>query len=191
MLSTLSILRGSFDYPAVTLASKQHSRAEGSSLNIRELIFNYFIVIKSYPINSIITVAHTSAVWHSLRQTWQSIVVFFKYSSTERISVTKFQEAFFGFIQLKAVFYFDRSFHGYMNILQAVGTLVEELQYCMAEISLELLFLETCQFYLTEKKKKKKLLGVSSFHSYCLTSQPKVRSVEIFFKSMQNSMNWH
>lgn len=45
-----------------------------------------------------------------------------------------------------------------MNILQAVGTLVEELQYCMAEISLELLFLETCQFYLTEKKKKKKIV---------------------------------
>lgn len=56
------ILPGSFDYSAVTLARKQQNRAEGSSLNITELIINYLIVEKSFPIHSIITVAHTSTV---------------------------------------------------------------------------------------------------------------------------------
>ena len=77
---------------------------KGSSLNIREVIFNYFIVIKSFPRYSIITVAHTSIVWHLLRQTRQVIMSFFMYSSMEHISVTEFEETLLVLYSLKQDF---------------------------------------------------------------------------------------
>jgi len=94
--------------PLTTLQLHWHESStteqKGSSLNIREVIFNYFIVIKSFPRYSIITVAHTSIVWHLLRQTRQVIMSFFMYSSMEHISVTEFEETLLVLYSLKQDF---------------------------------------------------------------------------------------
>lgn len=83
-------------------------------------LFHCYKVFK----HSLITVDHTSSVWRLLRQNWQSIMLFFKYSSTEHISLTESSEMFSGFILLRAIFYFDQSSQGCMNILYALGILV-------------------------------------------------------------------